>query len=367
VRELIERLLENDLADVVRASPRHRIRISAPGQRDEFDLRPDGGGLLVTGVSGGGKSTLVAGILERLTERGFQFCVVDPEGDYSELDALVLGDARQQPRLPELLDILRRPDANAVVNMLDVDLADRPTFFDGLLARLAELRAQTGRPHWIVLDEAHHLVPASRPTAPTLPRELQGMILITVHPDQLAPEVLATVQTMAAVGDSPARAIGQFCSALGVPAPPLPADERIEAGEALLWERGSGREPVRVRVIQPELQRRRHARKYSEGELGEDRSFYFRGPDGALALRVQNLSLFLQIAAGIDDGTWLHHLRAGDYSAWLRDAIKDEKLAGEVAAVERAGQLSAADSRARIKEAIDRRYTGPASEASGRA
>jgi HAD superfamily hydrolase (TIGR01484 family) len=358
VRELIERLLENDLADVVRASPRHRIRISAPGQRDEFDLRPDGGGLLVTGV---------AGILERLTERGFQFCVVDPEGDYSELDALVLGDARQQPRLPELLDILRRPDANAVVNMLDVDLADRPTFFDGLLARLAELRAQTGRPHWIVLDEAHHLVPASRPTAPTLPRELQGMILITVHPDQLAPEVLATVQTMAAVGDSPARAIGQFCSALGVPAPPLPADERIEAGEALLWERGSGREPVRVRVIQPELQRRRHARKYSEGELGEDRSFYFRGPDGALALRVQNLSLFLQIAAGIDDGTWLHHLRAGDYSAWLRDAIKDEKLAGEVAAVERAGQLSAADSRARIKEAIDRRYTGPASEASGRA
>jgi HAD superfamily hydrolase (TIGR01484 family) len=365
VRELIERLLEDDLADVVRASPRHRIPISADDQRDEFFLRPNDGGLLVAGVSGGGKSTLVTGILERLTEKGFQFCVVDPEGDYSELEnALVLGDARQQPRIPELLEILRRPDANAVVNMLDVDLADRPTFFDGLLTRLSELRAQTGRPHWIVLDEAHHLVPASRPTAPTLPRELQGMILITVHPDQLAPDVLATVQTMAAVGDSPARSIGQFCSALGLPAPPLPSDERIETGEALLWERGSGREPVRVRLIQPELQRQRHARKYSEGELGEDRSFYFRGPDGALALRVQNLSLFLQIAAGVDDRTWLHHLHAGDYSAWIRDAIKDEDLADEVAAVERARGLSALDSRAQIKEAIDHRYTGPASEAS---
>ena len=119
--------------------------------------------------------------------------MIDPEGDYSELEgAVVLGDARQQPRIPELLEILRRPDSNAVVNMLDVDLADRPAFFDGLLTRLSELRAQTGRPHWIVLDEAHHLVPASRPAALTLPRELQATILVTVHPDQLAPEVLST-------------------------------------------------------------------------------------------------------------------------------------------------------------------------------
>ena len=368
VRELIERLLENDLADVVRASPRQRIPISAPDQRDEFHLRPNGGGLLVSGISGGGKSTLVTAILERLTERGFQFCVIDPEGDYSDLeDAVVLGDARQQPRIQEILDILRRPDSNVVVNMLDVDLADRPSFFEGLLTRLSELRAQAGRPHWIVLDEAHHLAPASRPVGVTLPREVHATILVTVHPDQLAPDVLATVETVAAVGDAPARAIGQFCSALGVPPPPLPTDERIATGEALLWERGSGREPIRVQVIQPELQRQRHARKYSEGELGEDRSFYFRGPDGALALRVQNLSLFLQIAAGVDDGTWLHHLHAGDYSVWIRDAIKDDELAHEFAAVERDRGLSAADSRARIKEAVDRRYTGPASEASSRA
>ncbi len=368
VRELIKHLLESDLADVIRASARHRIPISAAEEGNEFFLRPNGGGLLVAGVSGGGKSTLVTGVLERLTESGFQFCVIDPEGDYSELDdAVILGDARQQPRIPELLEILRRPDSNAVVNMLDVDLAERPAFFDGLLTRLSELRAQTGRPHWIVVDEAHHLVPASRHAAgPTLPRELPATILVTVHPDQLAPEVLASVQTVAAVGDAPASTIRQFCAALGVPPPPLPSDDRIEAGEALLWERSSHRGPARVRVVQPELQRQRHARKYTEGELGEDRSFYFRGPDGALSLRAQNLALFLQIA-GVDDRTWLHHLRAGHYSAWIRDAIKDEDLADEFAAVERDRELSADDSRARIKEAVDRRYTGPASEAPSRA
>jgi HAD superfamily hydrolase (TIGR01484 family) len=363
VRELIDELMASDLADAVRASPRHRVPLSAAGQDQEFFLRPNGGNLLVAGISGGGKSTFVTGALERLVESGFQFCVVDPEGDYSELeDAVVLGGARQQPRLPEVLDILRRPDSNVVVNMLDVELADRPNFFAGLLTRLSELRAQTGRPHWIVLDEAHHLAPASRPAGVTLPRELHATILVTVHPDQLASEVLATVEMVAAVGDTPASTIRQFCAGLGIPPPPLPAEDRIEAGEALLWERSSDRGPARVQVVQPELQRRRHARKYSEGELGEDRSFYFRGPDGALSLRAQNLSLFLQIAAGVDDRTWLHHLRAGDYSAWIRDAIKDEDLAEEVGAVEGDRRLSPADSRARIKEAVDRRYTGPAAE-----
>ena len=85
----------------LRASARHRIPISAAGQGEEFFLRPNGGSLLVAGISGGGKSTLVTGVLERLVESAFQFCVVDPEGDYSELeDAVVLGDARQQPRVP---------------------------------------------------------------------------------------------------------------------------------------------------------------------------------------------------------------------------------------------------------------------------
>jgi HAD superfamily hydrolase (TIGR01484 family) len=364
VRELIEQLIETDLADIARASKRHRMPISATGRGDEFFLRPNGGGLLVAGVSGGGKSTLVAGILERLTESGFQFCVIDPEGDYSDLeDAIVLGDARQQPLIPELLEILRGPESNAVVNMLDVDLVERPAFFDALLTRLSELRAQTGRPHWIVLDEAHHLLPAARPAAAlTVPRELQATILVTVHPDQLAPDVLSTIETVAAVGDDPTRTIRQFCTALDMLPPPLPAEGRIEAGQALLWERSSGRGPLQVPMVRPRLQRRRHARKYSEGELGEDRSFYFRGPDGNLSLRVQNLSLFVQIAAGIDDRTWLHHLRAGHYSSWIRDAIKDEDLAADFAAVERDHDLSAKSSRARIKEAIDRRYTGPASE-----
>jgi len=91
--------------------------------------------------------------------------------------------------------------------------------------------------------------------------------------------------------------------------------------------------------------------------LDEDRSFYFRGPQGRLNLRAQNLALFIQIAEGVDDSTWLHHLRAGDYSRWLAESIKDPELASDVAMIEKSS-LDARESRARVKEAIGRGYTG---------
>jgi hypothetical protein len=91
-----------------------------------------------------------------------------------------------------------------------------------------------------------------------------------------------------------------------------------------------------------------------------DRSFYFRGPQSQLNLRVQNLDVFKQIADGVDDATWEFHLRRHDISGWFRDVIKDDALASETAAVEDAHDLSPADSRARIRHAIERRYTAPA-------
>ena len=101
-------------------------------------------------------------------------------------------------------------------------------------------------------------------------------------------------------------------------------------------------------------------RKYAEGELGEDKSFYFRGPNGSLNLRAHNLVIFLQMAQGIDDQTWTHHLRSGEYSRWFGEAIKDDELAAETRAVEQNEALSAQESRGRIKEIVERRYTAPA-------
>ena len=92
--------------------------------------------------------------------------------------------------------------------------------------------------------------------------------------------------------------------------------------------------------------------------------FRSRGPKGKLNLRAQNLVLFLQMADGVDDETWRYHLKQREYSAWFRDTIKDDELATEVEAIE-TRNLSAEESRARVREAVMKRYTLPADKASG--
>jgi hypothetical protein len=72
------------------------------------------------------------------------------------------------------------------------------------------------------------------------------------------------------------------------------------------------------------------------------------------------LWLFLELAVGVDDDTWLYHLRRGDYSHWFRTVIGDDRLAEETEAIEHQTDLSAAASRTRIRETVERYYTAPA-------
>jgi len=116
---------------------------------------------------------------------------------------------------------------------------------------------------------------------------------------------------------------------------------------------------VWVRTFPPKADHRRHVRKYETGDLGDYRRFYFRGAAGQLNLRAQNLGVFMQLADGVDDETWMHHLRQQDYSRWFREAIKDEDLAAEAARVETQPGLSPKEGRELIKAAIERRYTMP--------
>lgn len=74
-------------------------------------------------------------------------------------------------------------------------------------------------------------------------------------------------------------------------------------------------------------------------------------------LQAQNLALFRQIAEGVDDATWLHHLRRRDYERWFRDVIHDEDLAGVAARVADDSDLPAGEGRDRIAAAIARLYT----------
>jgi hypothetical protein len=316
---------------------------------------------LVVGSSGGGKSTVVAGLVERLRAANYNFCIIDPEGDYDSVEsAVVLGNPEHAPTVDECLQLLNKPDQNAVFNLLGVKLEDRPLFFLSLFSRIRELRARTGRPHWLIVDEAHHALPASwRSTDQHLPERLEGVVMVSVTPKLLAPSVLRALDTLIVLGDRPREMLREFTDINRVP-PVDASPEALESGTAMVWSKTVDGPPAVVRVEPSRTERRRHLRKYAEGELPEDRSFYFRGREGKLNLRAQNLIQFMDLGDGVDDDTWLFHLRQGEISRWLRQGIKDEPLATQAAAIEKNAQLDAASSRKQLRELIEATYTLPA-------
>jgi hydroxymethylpyrimidine pyrophosphatase-like HAD family hydrolase len=353
VEELIEALLGDDLRSI---KPRKHVVIGEREDGQPVWFEPHGTNVLVAGPSGSGKSSATTALIERLADAHYQFCLIDPEGDYENFEAgVVLGDTSHAPGTSEILQVLENPDDNVVVNLLDVPLADRPAYFDGLIGRLAESRAATGRPHWIVIDEAHHLLPEERGATVTLPKEITGLLMITVHPEHVAASALSAVDVMLAVGPRPGETIKAFAGAVDEKAPEgVPEDHK--SGWAVAWLRGSG-EAVPFKLAKARMDRRRHRRKYAEGELKPERSFYFTGPDGSLNIRAQNLVLFCQIGDGLDEETWGHHLRQGDYATWFREIIKDEELAEQAEDLE---DLPVEEARPKLREAIERAYTLPA-------
>ncbi|MDB4952789.1 MAG: hypothetical protein JWO36_358 [Myxococcales bacterium] len=364
VTELVDHLVTDDLAAIAPKLVRHYI-VVGKSDGETIGVDPYATNILLCGTSGSGKSTLTTGLLERLCRAVYQFAVVDPEGDYSAIElAVVLGGSHRAPMVEEVLDVLREPHRNVVANMLGISVEHRPEFFTQLLPALSDLRARSGRPHWLVIDEAHHLLPASWEPVAELTLRPRGTLYVTVHPGSVAPAVLRTIDTLIATGEHPEQRVREFCKAAGVSSPRIAAVERLPPGQALYWKVGT-KHARPMQTEPPKIERKRHSRKYIEGNLGSTHSFYFHGPLGKLNLKAHNLQMFMHLADGVDDETWLWHLRKGDYSRWFRTDVKDQELADQVHRIEQDIMLEPVASREAVRGAISRRYTLPADDPSG--
>ena len=358
VAELIDRLVADDLASLD-GLKRHRIALGrATTSQKPVALSPFGTRLLVSGTSRSGKSSFVLGLVEQLHEHGYQFCLVDPEGDFERLpDTVNQGDTSQAPTAEDVLEVLRRPGQSVCVSLLAVSGEHRPTYFSNLLSALQSLSAETGRPHWLIVDEVHHVMP--RHAVERAPGGLASMVLVTLELERMNTLAIAEVNAVLALGRAPRRTLASAAQLMGATAPSAPAGD-LKRGEGVLWLRGKKRAHL-VNLVRPTLKRRRHRRKYAEGELSPEQSFYFRGPGNALNLRASNLQEFVRFAEGLDDATWQHHLMAGDYAHWVLHSLSDRKLARDITRL--AASPLATDptqSRSEVRKLIETRYAPPA-------
>src|SRR5690606_26808426 len=134
VCELIDAILADDLQAWTEPPSRRRILLGLRPDRSEVCIEPVGCNLLLAGPSGSGKSVFAAGSLERLTEKGYQYCAIDPEGDYTGLSgAVLLGSAEREPTPEEVITALENPHTNAVVDLSGLAADARRGVFNQLV------------------------------------------------------------------------------------------------------------------------------------------------------------------------------------------------------------------------------------------
>lgn len=355
VAKVIEELLANDLERFY-ARPHKGALLGQDLDNNEVRVPLVGSRILVTGDPAAGKSRFAISVLEQLMEDGYQTCIIDPEGDYQGLQsAIVLGTREQTPQVEEVLEVLSRPQESCVVSLFGTKKDEQPEAFNELLRGLLEFRRKTGRPHWILIDEAHYPLPDRWHHGDDINLDkLGGVMFITAFLDQLHPDILGSATGFLALSENPTRLIRNYCNLIGETPCELPPPSDGEPHQAALWWRGKDG-PFWLKRIEPKGEHLRHQSTYLDGEMGEEYRFYFRGPENELNLGAQNLRMFLEMGKGVDDQTWLFHLKRGDYANWFRHVILDEELAAFAHRLERNGE-SVDASRDELAKFIAQKY-----------
>ena len=247
VLEIVAGLIEHDLAKMPPRKPRRTLCLGKDENGADVVLPRRRASILATGAPEDTREFCMA-VLERLCKRGYQVCVIDTRGDFLDFKpAVAFGTLENPPAVDEVLTALVKPDVQTVVCLAAVPEGERREFVERLLIPLRKLREATGRPHWILLDEASDILPASAQADDALGIAAENTIHVSADPAALAPAILAAVHGIVACGEGAGAMTDAFAAAVSWGAPRLP-DRAPHAHEALVWFRRSERPVALVEV-----------------------------------------------------------------------------------------------------------------------
>ena len=186
----------------------------------------------------------------------------------------------------------------------------------------AAFQSDTGRPHWLVLDEAHHLLSEHVERRRSLPPALDSTMLITCASRAVAARGARRRKRRRDRRGHGRRRLRQFAAALA----PSRRKSPLAEGDALAL----GPQDTRRRWRSGPRAARRTASatcaSTAEGTLGPDKSFFFRGRNGSFACARRTSACSCRWRRRGQHGL---HLHRGDYSTWVV-SIKTT-ICGEIA------------------------------------
>lgn len=247
VAELINEIIDGDLGDRDTTLTRHHLLLGAAADGRQIRVSPCASNILVAGSSDDERRNLTSTFIKTLCRQRYQFCLLDPRGAFEGIsDAIVLGRHKRPPGVDEIIRILKDPVENAIINLSGVSLRQRTSLVRELFARIQQLRARVGHPHWILVDEAHDVLSSSWHPAPLDSQQFEGMMCVTGNPAAVARSVWSRVNIVLALDASGASAFSQLPALAQNGMFDIPAD-RMNGGEAIIWLRDAGA-PFRINL-----------------------------------------------------------------------------------------------------------------------
>ncbi len=274
--------------------------------------------ILVSGPSGSGKSYVAGLLAEELIELGYDMLVFDPEGDYTTLAELPGVVSLGQHAIPEPEDVIAflRRRGSLVLDLSGESSQQRDEFMGRFSPLFAGFREKTGRPDWVLIDEAQMPYGQNSPLRPFYDPSLCGHLLVTYQPSQLDERVLDSVDiTLTPMSDH---------------------------STVMVSRKGDPSPAVAVTVAPRHLGHLRHHHKYTAWGVPDERGFWFRdgaGPaNGTVAHNLEELRGTLPTCS---DDALRHHATGHDFSRWVDLVFADHDLAAEMGPVESKMQRAA--------------------------
>ncbi len=324
---------------------RRRLLLGYAADGRPLALAVWGRNVLVAGDPKTGKSWVAGLLCEQLILHGYSLCILDPEGDYTSLEALpgvvVFGGADPLPRPRDLLRALRHADISVVIDLSHTPYEEKIEFARSVLPALAMLRRRTGLPHRIVVDEAHYFLHGDG-AADLLDLDINGYTLVTFAASALPIGVRAACQVVIVTRESEPFEVGALfdlchsCESrmseseleqllgglvLGEAAA-LPVTEEAEGGVC------------RIRLAPRLTPHVRHMAKYIDIPVPEARAFVFWRNGSPSGQRARTLREFVAVLEQSPAATWNGHLRHGDFSRWIANVFGDYPLASAIGKLE---------------------------------
>jgi hydroxymethylpyrimidine pyrophosphatase-like HAD family hydrolase len=321
---------------------RRRLLLGHLEDGGEFSLAVRGRNVLVTGDPKSGKSWVAGLLCEQLILHGYCVCAIDPEGDYSALEALpgvtVLGREDPPPTPRELLRALRYPDRSVVIDLSRLPHDEKLHYVRSVLPALNVLRRRTGLPHRILLDEAHYYL-HDTDAAQLLDFERNGYTVVTYCASRLPQALLANTEVMIVTCESsPAEmdALRARCGGCaGVDASRWALVGHLKVGQAValpVTEETGG--DLRLFTIAPRLTPHvRHREKYVDVPVSFHRAFVFTA-NGQPGHRIRTLREFVSQLENTPPPLLEGYIARGDFSRWIGEVFGDHALAAELRALE---------------------------------